>query len=154
MELLDADLEDIREALGKETLTLRETAVAYGWGFDDDMEYQIDQGLPITMMEELMERYALSAAEMAHALRIPMRTFARRKNEARLQADESDNFLRLARVLGRTSRVLGGHGPAGQWFHRQNRALGGRSPLSMADSDLGNRRVEATLGRIEHGVFS
>jgi uncharacterized protein (DUF2384 family) len=38
------------------------------------------------------------------------------------------------------------------WLARENRALGGQTPLSLADTDLGARSVEALLGRIGHGL--
>lgn len=150
----EPDIADIREGLGGGQFVLREAAVAYGVGFDDDLEYQIHAGLPVSSMEFMMQRYGISGQEMAQAMKIPERTFARRRKEARLQPDESDRLARLARILGRAKAVLGDDRAAADWIHRRNRALGGRTPLSMVDTDLGSRRVEAVLGRIEHGVFS
>jgi len=37
---------------------------------------------------------------------------------------------------------------------KANRALGGRVPLHLLDSDAGAQAVERVLGRIEHGVYS
>ena len=35
-----------------------------------------------------------------------------------------------------------------------NASLGGVTPLSMLDTDLGAGSVMDTLGRIEHGIFA
>jgi putative toxin-antitoxin system antitoxin component (TIGR02293 family) len=50
--------------------------------------------------------------------------------------------------------VFGERAKASRWLHNPNRALGGVSPLSLLDTDLGTREVEQILGRIEYGVYS
>jgi putative toxin-antitoxin system antitoxin component (TIGR02293 family) len=79
---------------------------------------------------------------------------ARRKDKRTLNPVESDRLYRLARVALMAIEVLGSHEKAKQWLERPNRALGGETPLSLLDTDIGARQVEAVLGRIEHGVFS
>lgn len=39
------------------------------------------------------------------------------------------------------------------WLKSPNAALGGATPLSLLDTDIGTESVMDTLGRIEHGVF-
>jgi putative toxin-antitoxin system antitoxin component (TIGR02293 family) len=63
-------------------------------------------------------------------------------------------LVRFARIATFASDVLGDDAKASRWLQRPNRALSGRQPLSLLDTDLGAREVEAILGRIEHGVFS
>ena len=41
---------------------------------------------------------------------------------------------------------------AGRWLAAQNRGLGGRTPLSELDTDLGAEEVESVLLRLAHGV--
>jgi putative toxin-antitoxin system antitoxin component (TIGR02293 family) len=79
---------------------------------------------------------------------------ARRKQERRLRADESDRLLRLARVAAVAEDVLGAQDKAGRWLQKPNRALGGIVPLDLLDTDLGAEEVVTVLGRIEHGVYS
>jgi len=43
---------------------------------------------------------------------------------------------------------------ATRWLKRSNRALGGRSPLELVDTELGARSVEDVLGRIAYGGVS
>lgn len=57
-------------------------------------------------------------------------------------------------IAARASEVLGGQEKATHWLNRPNRALGGRRPLDLLDTDLGIQQVEQVLGRIEYGVYS
>lgn len=101
-----------------------------------------------------MARFHLDRDELTAALDLPSRMLARRKVEQRLRPNESDRLYRFVRIATRASEVLGEEDKALQWLRAPNRALGGRSPLSRLDTDLGTREVEEILGRIEHGVFS
>ena len=140
--------EHIVEALGG-SATLGETISSL-----DELDSRLRKGLPYAALEAVMARFGIVREEVASTLKLPLRTIARRKKERRLHKDESDRLVRLARVAVQAEAVLGGEEAAARWLHRPNRALGGRSPLSLLDTDLGARRVEAVLGRIEHGVFS
>ena len=71
-----------------------------------------------------------------------------------LDALESERVLRVARTLTRATEVLGSAEKARRWMRKANRALGGESPLSMLDTDLGTQAADEVLTRIEHGVFS
>jgi putative toxin-antitoxin system antitoxin component (TIGR02293 family) len=68
--------------------------------------------------------------------------------------DETDRLSRLAGVAARAAEVLGSTEKAAHWLQRPNRALGGRVPLELLDTDAGTQQVAEVLGRIEHGVYS
>lgn len=57
-------------------------------------------------------------------------------------------------VLARAQEVLGTLDQAKAWLSSPNRALGGRRPDELLDTDIGAEEVKNLLGRIEHGVFS
>jgi putative toxin-antitoxin system antitoxin component (TIGR02293 family) len=81
------------------------------------------------------------------------RTFKRRQDAAqRLDPAESDRLLRLVRLVAAADETFGSREKALAWLGRENRALGGDTPLSLADTDLGARSVETLLGRIGHGL--
>jgi putative toxin-antitoxin system antitoxin component (TIGR02293 family) len=82
------------------------------------------------------------------------RTIAGRRQDRKVQADESDRVLRLARVSAQAAATLGSEEKAAQWMRRPNRALGNQTPLSLVNSGIGIRQVEEILGRIEHGNLS
>ena len=120
----------------------------------DQLRETVKAGLPYASLEALIGKFGLAREEAAAALHLPQRTIARRKKEQKLQADESDRLLRLARVGAQAAATLGSAEKAVQWLRRPNRALGNRAPLDLIDSDIGARQVEEVLGRIEHGNIS
>lgn len=120
----------------------------------DQLRETVKAGLPYASLEALIGKFGLAREEAAAALHLPQRTIARRKKEQKLQADESDRLLRLARVGAQAAATLGSEKKAVQWLRRPNRALGNRAPLDLIDSDIGTRQVEEVLGRIEHGNIS
>lgn len=120
----------------------------------DDLREAAKSGLPYSSLETVIGKLRLGREETAAVLRLPQRTIARRKKERRLQADESDRVLRLARIGAQASATLGNEEKAARWLHRPNRALGNRTPLELLDNDIGTRQVEEILGRMEHGNIS
>jgi putative toxin-antitoxin system antitoxin component (TIGR02293 family) len=81
------------------------------------------------------------------------RTFKRRQDAARpLDPAESDRLLRLVRLVAAANETFGDQEKAMTWLSRENRALDGLTPLSLADTDLGAKGVETLLGRIGHGL--
>jgi len=119
-----------------------------------DMREVLRSGLPLDAFESLVKTIKIPAAEVIKVLGMAPRTFARRKDHRVFTPAESDRLYRLARVASMAIQVLGSVTHARQWLERSNRALGGETPLSLLDTDIGARQVEAVLGRIEHGVFS
>ena len=71
-----------------------------------------------------------------------------------LSSEESAKLLRFARVVERAEEVFQAAEPALAWLEADNAALGGVTPLSLLDTDIGADSVLDTLGRIEHGVFA
>ena len=114
----------------------------------------IRDGIPVAAVESIKRSVELSQAELAAALGIPERTLARRKREGMLNSEESAKLVRLARVVARAEEVFEGLAPALDWLKSPNVALGGVTPLSLMDTDVGAESVMDTLGRIEHGVFA
>jgi putative toxin-antitoxin system antitoxin component (TIGR02293 family) len=120
----------------------------------EDLRRRVRAGLPYRSVETVAERFDLRREELSELLAVPQRTLARRKRERRLEPDESDRLFRLARLATRGVGVLGSADKVARWLKAPNRALGGRAPLALCDTDLGVRQVEEILGRIEHGVYS
>lgn len=114
----------------------------------------IRRGIPSPAVDSLTRFTHLTQAELAGALGIPERTLARRKREGRLNSEESAKLLRLARVIERAEAVFEDLDTAVDWLKSANASLGGATPLSLLDTDIGAESVMDTLGRIEHGVFA
>ena len=120
----------------------------------EDLLDAIRSGLPYAALETIIEKLQLSINEAAVVLRIPERTLARRKKEKRLLPEESDRVIRLARVYAHAMEVFETQDDATGWFKDPIRALGGRRPLDLLDTDVGAERVDAVLTRIQYGVYS
>jgi len=123
-------------------------------GSTDELRERLRRGLPFAAVTALGAAYRIDVKRLAAILSIPERTFARRRHERRLRADESDRLVRVARIAALAEEALGGKERAIHWLHRPNRALGLAAPLSLLDTEIGARQVEDVLGRIAHGVYS
>ena len=114
----------------------------------------VRQGISANAVDAAVRVMDMGQAELARALDIPERTLARRKKEGTLSRDESGKLVRLARVVERAVEVFEDGPAALDWLKSPNASLGGASPLSLMDTDLGAVAVLNALGRIEHGVFA
>ncbi len=116
---------------------------------------EIEQGLPLRVMESLALGLGLPLPDLAAHLGIPARTLARRKTAGRLSPDESERVVRVARLLEKALALFDWESSeARQWLREPKQALAGQSPLDYARTEIGAREVENLLGRLEHGVFS
>ncbi|MGH7563679.1 MAG: type II RES/Xre toxin-antitoxin system antitoxin [Gemmatimonadota bacterium] len=116
---------------------------------------KIEAGFPYRTLERLQEALAISGVEIADVVSITPRTLTRRKKEGRLRQEESERVLRVARLVEQATRFHDGDlDQARFWLKSPKRALGGRTPLEMARTEVGAREVERLLGRLEHGVYS
>ncbi len=120
----------------------------------DELRERLRVGLPFASLSAVASGFGLGGDDTATILRIPARTLARRKRQSRLSPDESDRLFRLGRIATLAQEVLGGRDPATRWLRAENRALGGTTPLSRLDTDLGAEEVEDVLLRLAHGVYS
>lgn len=125
--------------------------VGLGQSNADDVSV-VEVGLPVSVVEYTAKKTGLEVTMLAQVLKISERTLARRRVEGQLSTLESDRVLRLHRLLKRTESVIGEG--AKDWLHRPNRALNGRVPFELSETETGAAAVLDVLGRIEHGVFS
>jgi putative toxin-antitoxin system antitoxin component (TIGR02293 family) len=122
---------------------------------EDDLVELVREGLPYASLERVADGLQMTLDEAADSLRLPRRSLSRRKETgARLNPQESERTVRLARLAVRAEEVLGDMEKAYRWLRKPNRALGGKAPLSMLDVDVGAQQVEHVLGRIQYGVYS
>ena len=57
------------------------------------------------------------------------------------------------RIVAEAERVFVDREKAARWLRQPNTALGGKSPLSLLDSEAESRKVEEALVRIDHGLY-
>ncbi len=95
----------------------------------------------------------LSLKTLSELTQIRSRTLTRRKEEGKLDPEESDRLLRASRVFGRALELFEGDDEAARdWLSSEQPALGGLAPLEMARSDVGAKEVESLIGRLEYGI--
>lgn len=146
----------VETLLGSPGVTRRKAGAKMPGGLSLSSEWiaAVRHGLPARTIDAIARSVELTQAELSETLAIPERTLIRRKKEGTLSADESAKMLRVARVMQRAVEVFEGRDAALHWLKGANRALGGVTPLSLLDTDLGAEAVLDTLGRIEYGVFA
>ena len=119
----------------------------------DDMIQKVKKGLPVKSFEKLGKKLGVSDNLLSQIVNIPKRTLTRRKQQGRLNAEESEKVLRIARLYDKALDVFEDVAGTEKWLKEPARGLGGAIPLRYARTELGAREVERLLARIEHGVF-
>jgi putative toxin-antitoxin system antitoxin component (TIGR02293 family) len=115
---------------------------------------KVQSGLPVSMFSMLGQKFTMSEQALSETVSISKRTLTRRKKDGRLSPTESERVLRLAKLFDKATQVFGNkESVAAGWFKKPARGLGGRTPLEMAQTEIGASEVQALLTRIEHGVF-
>jgi len=145
-----------RHAKGRESFKVKSLLANYehekGRGVSVlDFVKNIRIGIAADSIYRVADYAEIPITDVANALHINTRTISRRKG-GRLSSEESEKVIRMGRVMERTSEVFGEGGI--EWIKQPNKALGGQTPLSLLDTDIGTESVLDTLGRIEHGVFA
>lgn len=123
-----------------------------------ELHAALQAGLPSTALAALKARTKLPDADLAEALQISDRTFARLKNARtraqRLAPDLSDRLYAIATLYTLAEQVLGDHDTALQWMNAPQFGLAEAAPRSLLSTEPGRQQVRALLQRIEHGFLA
>jgi putative toxin-antitoxin system antitoxin component (TIGR02293 family) len=112
-------------------------------------------GFPFSKLARFQKATGFTADQIGEWVGISRRTMARRREEGRLNSEESDRLLRAERLYEKVLALFDGEiSAARQWMSMSQRTFSGRTPLEFATTDIGTREVERLVGRLEHGVFS
>ena len=116
---------------------------------------RVKAGFSYKAFENLRSELDVSKKDLADLLNISVKTLSRRKEEGRLNSDESDRILRVLRIFALTLDLFeGDRSEALHWLVTPRPALDNQSPWNLAKTEVGAREVEALILRLEHGVFS
>ncbi len=113
----------------------------------------VRRGLPYGAFERLQEALGTSAQTLAGLIGLPVRTLNKRKHEGRFSESESDDLVRVARVVGGAFTFFSDRSAARAWLAAPETALDGETPLSLLDTEVGAQEVLRLLGQLEHGVL-
>lgn len=117
-----------------------------------DLDKAVTTGLPKQALVRLSTRLHHDS-RVASAFKfyiVPQATWKRRTK--RLSAQESERIERLARVLATAEYVLDDREEARVWMNTPHKELGGETPLEVARTELGARRVESILNKLLFGL--
>lgn len=116
---------------------------------------QVNRGLKFQALERFRVNAGLKASDLAELVSVTQRTLHRRRDQGRLEPDESDRLVRASRSFGRALELFEGDADAARaWFTTPVTGLGARAPIVLCRSDVGTREVEAFIDRLERGVLS
>jgi putative toxin-antitoxin system antitoxin component (TIGR02293 family) len=116
------------------------------------LESAVSAGLPKRALERLSARlYTDRRRASAYKFKVvPQATWKRRSK--RLSVDESERTERLARVLATAEHVWDDRVQAREWMSKPHDELNGETPLEVARTELGARRVEDLLDKLFFGL--
>ena len=145
------DLSDVISVLGGRA-TLGNRVVRN----DRDLDALIHEGLPVAALDHAIEALVATQRAILDGLGIAASTLRRRKGQQspRLDLVESERTVRLSRIAAVGKEALGSTAAVGRWLQESNRALGGVKPISLLQTDVGAREVEAALTRALLGGHS
>lgn len=113
----------------------------------------IHRGLTYSAFARFQRNSELPFAVLAQAVEVPERTLARRKKSGRFEPVETDRLVRLARIVARAIELFEGSSDAARdWLTHPVIALGGRTPIEFASTEVGAIEVESLIGRLAHGI--
>lgn len=116
-----------------------------------DLDRVVRAGLPKRSLQMVARRAVepgASVNELVYSV-VPSATFKRR---SKLSAGESERTERLARVVAFTEALWSDEQQARSFLNRPHPLLGDETPLKVARTELGARRVEQLVHDIEHGL--
>jgi putative toxin-antitoxin system antitoxin component (TIGR02293 family) len=120
-----------------------------------DIVKRVEQGLSFAALERFQKNTGLSTIDLAEVVAIKLRTLHRRREEGRLEPDESDRLLRVSRLFAKALGLFEGDVSAARaWFFAPAKSLAGGRPIAFARTDLGSLEVGALIDRLEQGVLS
>ena len=120
-----------------------------------DMRNRIEAGFSFRSFEKFQRTAALSLGKLAISIQVKPRILTRRKAEGRFQPDETDRLLRASRLFQMAVDLFEGDiAAARMWAASSKKALGGKTPLEFARTEVGAREVENPIDHLEYGVYS
>lgn len=110
----------------------------------------VEAGLPMRSLDRLSASFPASDRETVANAVAPRTTRLRRSETGVLNTTESERLERIARLTALASHVLESDLEGRRFLLTPHALLGGHTPLELSMTDLGARRVEDILWRLEY----
>jgi len=114
----------------------------------------IRDGVPMKALENIVEIAGLTLIEISNIIRTSDRTLRRYTAKHKLNAEQSERVIELAKLYSRGEEVFGNLDAFKEWMNSTVLALGNKKPISFLDTSMGIEMLLNELGRIEHGIFA
>jgi len=109
-------------------------------------------GVGARVVGEMVEYLDVPKTVIFGVLHTPESTAHRLIRDNRiLDSAATERVMRVADIMRMAEETFGGRSAATQWLKQINLALGGRTPLSMLDTEPGAGEVRRILASINHG---
>jgi putative toxin-antitoxin system antitoxin component (TIGR02293 family) len=109
-------------------------------------------GLPFRSLRHVSARYPAAARARVEQIVVPRTTMLRREQAGVLSREESERLERVARLTALAEHVLESREDAQRFLTAPHPLLDGEAPIDLAATDLGARRVEDVLWRLEYSL--
>ena len=118
------------------------------------MHERILEGFSFSILTRFEKESHLPKDAIRAVMHLPDRTLARRKDAGRLSSEESERLYRLITLFRLAVGLFNSdRAAATQWLQTPRPALGGHTPLALAQTEVGAKQVETLIGQLEHGVI-
>ena len=119
------------------------------------LEDIVQSGFTFQVVESVSHRLGVTPKILIEKIALSPRTAVRRlAGRRKLRADESDRLMRIVRIAQKARTVFGSAEKASKCLQVPLAAIGGKTPFSAMDTDLGASQAQEVLQRIEEGVIS
>ena len=125
----------------------------YQWNSFEKID-AIKEGVSKEELENLKNGAELDYDTLAKLLNVAKATLHSKKGKAKFDQYISERIFLIADLYSYGYEVFGDRLKFNTWIKRENRALGGITPLSLIDTLYGIEEVRHLIGRIEYGVYS
>lgn len=102
----------------------------------------------------LKEKSSLDYDKLAKTLSVTRATLINKKPAEKFNPSLSERIIGLAEIYSYGFEVFEGKEPFNSWINSPNKALAGKTPYDLLDSQFGREELMSIIGRIEYGVYS
>jgi putative toxin-antitoxin system antitoxin component (TIGR02293 family) len=112
------------------------------------------KGISKIYLEKFKDMANLDYQKLATALAVTRATLINKKKQAKFNVALSERIVGLADLYDYGFKVFEDKEKFNRWMIAPNKALGGKAPFDIINSQFGREEVKNILGRIEYGVYS
>ena len=118
-----------------------------------DIPHALRVGLPFSSLSNLAKQLELSQTEALHLTDISEASLRRRRKVGLFSSEESERIFRYAEVVQAAFDLFGDEESARGWLKRPRAYFQEQSPLEVARSEYGARKLLEYIAQLEVGSY-